>query len=241
VTEHHALDWLLRLTLDPATVLYLLLIGVFVPVAATRTRARFAAMPGPAGPKFKKTAAQAQISFLILGIAVAWTHGIWTLPPPQAAWQWLWVLPAVALGETFRWVSWISMTVEQRRALWVRHILPTRAELPDWIALALLASFAEEITYRGLLFGILATATGSFALASVLCALSFGVAHAPQGARGQVLIGTLSLLLHAVVILTGSLLPAMAVHAIANIIAGVRAPKRFRALDSIPADLPQES
>jgi membrane protease YdiL (CAAX protease family) len=207
-------------------------------MATTRARARLAASQAPIGRAFRKNAAVLQIAILILGLAVAWTHGIRTLPLPSAPWQWVLVLPAVAIGETLRWLSWKSMTVDQRRALWVRHILPTRAELPEWIALTLLAAVAEEITYRGLLFGILATATGSVVLASVLCAASFGAAHAPQGIRSQAVIGTLSLVLHGVVIATGSLLPAMVVHAVANIISGIRAPKRFRDLDPMPTDTP---
>jgi hypothetical protein len=121
---------------------------------------------------------------------------------------------------------------QQRRTLWIRQILPSRAELPAWIALTCLASISEEITYRGLLFAILSTATGSVLAGTLLTAISFGAAHAPQGLKGAITIGVLSLILQALVILTGSLVPAMAVHAIANVIAGVRGQKRFRDLET---------
>jgi membrane protease YdiL (CAAX protease family) len=232
--DRHALDWLLQLPFDSATLLYAFLIGIYVPIAATRARARLEASPQPIGRAFRRNAAASQIVMLLLGMAVGWTHGIRTLPLPPARWLWVWVLPALGIGETLRAVVRRSMTVEQRRALWVRNILPSRAELPEWTALTLLASFTEEITYRGLLFGILATTSGSLVLASALCAVSFGAAHAPQGLRSQILIGTLSLLLHALVILTGSLLPAMAVHAAANLISGIRAPAQFRDLGPVP-------
>ncbi len=235
MTDHHALDWLLRLPLDPATILYVVLVGVYIPIAATRTRARLAASAQPIGPAFRKNAAVVQLVILGLGLMVAWTHGIQSLPAPSVAWQWWLVLPALAIGELVRWVFWTSMTTEQRRTAWVRNILPSRAELPEWTVLTLLASVTEEITYRGLLFGILATATGSVPVASVLCAISFGAAHAPQGARSQILVGILSLLLHALVIISGSLFPAMVVHAAANMISGIRAPSRFKSLDAASA------
>jgi membrane protease YdiL (CAAX protease family) len=230
--DRHALDWLLHLQFDPATLLFAFLVGIYVPIAATRARARLEAAAQPIGRAFRKNAAIVQLTMLAMGLAVAWTHGIRTLPAPAAAWQWVLVVPALAIGELLRWVSWTSMSVEQRRAAWVRNILPSRAELPEWTALTLLAAVAEEITYRGVLFGILATATGSLVFASLLCAASFGAAHAPQGRRSQVTIGVLALLLHGLVMLTGSLLPAMIVHAAANMISATVMPRRFRDLDA---------
>jgi len=226
------LDWLLRIDLDPATWLFVVLVGGYWPIAATRARRRLAGSTLPPGRAFRKAAAGGQLVMLTLSLAVAWTHGLRTLPLPPAAWQWLLVVPAVAIVELLRWVMWKTLTIEQRRALWVRTILPSRGELPEWTLLTLLAAVSEEIAYRGLLFAILTVATGSVVLSSLLCAISFGAAHAPQGLRSQILIGTLSLVLHALVLVTGSLLPAMVVHAIANLIAGVRGDRRFRDLDA---------
>jgi membrane protease YdiL (CAAX protease family) len=225
-------DWLLRIDVDAAAWMYAALVGVYLPIVATRARSRLANAAEPAPRAFRKGAAAVQVAMLTLATVVAWTHGLRTLPLPVAAWEWLLVAPAVALVELLRWVAWKTMTLEQRRSLWVRTILPSRAELPEWTALTLLAAVTEEITYRGLLFGILAAATGSLVVSSLLCAVTFGAAHAPQGLRSQILIGTLALVLHALVIVTGSLLPAMVVHATANLIAGARGDKRFRELDA---------
>ena len=232
VTSPQTLDWLLDIPLDAAAWLYAFLVGVYVPIAATRTRKRLAASGQPIGPTFRRSAALMHVCFLAFGFFVATTHGVRTLPLPARVDLWLYVIPAVALGETLRWIAWTTTPVEQRRTLWVRQILPSSAELPAWIALTCLASISEEITYRGLLFAILSTATGSVLVGTLLTAISFGAAHAPQGLKGAITIAVLSLMLQALVILTGSLVPAMVVHAIANIIAGVRGPKRFRDLDA---------
>ncbi|HEX6463077.1 MAG TPA: CPBP family intramembrane glutamic endopeptidase [Vicinamibacterales bacterium] len=226
------LDWLLGIDLDPAAWLYVAFVGAYLPIGATRARARLAKSTDAPGRAFRKNAAGAQLVMLTLALALAWTHHIRMLQLPAAAWQWLLVPTAVATVELLRWMVWKSLTIEQRRALWVRTILPSRAELPEWTLLTLLASVSEEIAYRGLLFAVLAAATGSLVVSSLLCAVSFGAAHAPQGARSQILIGTLGLVFQVLVIVTGSLLPAMAVHAIANLIAGIRGDKRFRDLDA---------
>jgi membrane protease YdiL (CAAX protease family) len=171
------------------------------------------------------------VFFLALGLAVAATHGLRTLPLPARPALWLYTIPAIALGETLRWISWTTTPIDERRTLWVRQILPAQGELPSWIALTCLASISEEITYRGLLFAILSAGTGSMLAGALLTAVSFGAAHAPQGPRSAATIAVLSLILQALVVLTGSLLPAMLVHAVANTISGIRGPKRFRDLD----------
>jgi membrane protease YdiL (CAAX protease family) len=231
VIDPRALDWLLGIPLDPGTSLYAFLVGVYVPIAATRTRKRLAASTQPIGPTFRRSAAQAHVLFLTLAFAVAATHGIRTMPLPTMPWQWLLVIPAIALGELLRWIAWTTTPIEQRRTLWVRQILPSQGELLVWTALSCLATISEEITYRGLLFAIVSAGTGSVLAGTLLTATSFGAAHAPQGIRGVITIGVLSLILQALVIATGSLLPAMVVHATANVVAGIRAPKRFRDLD----------
>lgn len=223
---------MLRIPLDSAAWVYALAIGAYLPLLARRSRARLAASAEPPPRAFRKGAANSQAVLLVIALAVTWTHGVRTLPLPAAAWQWLLVVPGVAIVELLRWITWKSLTIEQRRSLWVRTILPSRADLPAWTALTLLAAVAEEVTYRGLLFGILTAATGSVFASALLCSVSFGAAHAAQGFRSEILIGALALVLHALVVVTGSLLPAMAVHAIANIIAGARGDRRFRELDA---------
>src|SRR5690349_20297140 len=128
-------DWLLRIDVDAAAWIYAALVGVYLPIVATRARSRLANAAEPAPRAFRKGAAAGQLAMLTLATVVAWTHGLRTLPLPVAAWEWLLVAPAVALVELLRWVAWKTMTLEQRRSLWVRTILPSRAELPEWTAL----------------------------------------------------------------------------------------------------------
>jgi membrane protease YdiL (CAAX protease family) len=161
------------------------------------------------------------------------THGVRVTQRPLSAALWLYALPALALIEAARWIAWHTQSIEDKRTMWVRHVLPERSELAGWTALAVLAGVTEEIAYRAVLFAILYRMTGSLVVAAAATAVSFGFVHAPQGAASQVTIGIIGLVLQALVLVTGSLLPAMLVHAAANVIAGIRGPARFRQLDDL--------
>jgi membrane protease YdiL (CAAX protease family) len=126
-----------------------------------------------------------------------------------------------------QWLLWATRDAAARRQMWVRRVLPTAAELPEWIVLTCVASMTEEIAYRGFLFGVVATANQSLWLGALASAVAFGVAHFPQGTRGMIGIAAIALVLQALVWFTGSLIPAMIVHAAANTLAGIRGPRRF--------------
>src|SRR6185436_18860320 len=104
-----------------------------------------------------------------------------------------------------------------------------------WIAVSLLAGIGEEITWRGVQTGLLAAATGSYGVATILSALSFGGAHMIQGWRSASVIVVFALGFQALVWLTGSLYVAMAVHVVYDITAGIAYGRLGRELGFSPA------
>ena len=106
-----------------------------------------------------------------------------------------------------------------------RRILQTRPQQPRdltwWFAVSLAAGTAEELAYRGVLFVMLSRLTGSWWSAALLTALAFGLGHANQGWASGTLIGAFSIALQVLVLLTGSLFAAMAVHFVYDFLAGI--------------------
>jgi uncharacterized protein len=95
----------------------------------------------------------------------------------------------------------------------VEPLVPHRAEEMRWfVAVSLTAGICEEFLYRGYLIWAVGSYVGWWG-GVVFSVVAFAVVHAYQGRRGILTAGTLGVLLAAVVALTGSLVPAMAVHA----------------------------
>lgn len=101
-----------------------------------------------------------------------------------------------------------------------RLLLPTTSTERWWsIAIALAAGTWEELAYRGFLAEVVRTwqpGWGWLAVAAVTSTV-FGLAHLYQGVRGVVLTGLLGFALASLVHSTGSLWPAMVVHALIDI------------------------
>lgn len=107
----------------------------------------------------------------------------------------------------------------------------TRAELAWWMALSVSAGICEEFIVRGYLIWVLQPALGLwFAAAASL--IVFVAAHAYQGAKGLVAVGVVGGLLTLIVLVFGSLVPAIAVHMLADAGEGLVA---WLALRDVPA------
>ncbi len=95
----------------------------------------------------------------------------------------------------------------------------TRAEYACFQPVAVTAGICEELIYRGFLvwaFRSWLTLWGA-ALASVI---SFAFAHAYQGRRGAVNAGAVGAIFAVLAILTGSILPGMALHTLLDLLGG---------------------
>jgi membrane protease YdiL (CAAX protease family) len=113
----------------------------------------------------------------------------------------------------------------------VHLFMPANAtERAWWIAVSVLAGVGEEITWRGVQTSLLRTFTGSLVLAIVLCAAQFGLSHAIQGWKSASVVTAFALGFHGLVLLSGSLLPAMAVHVVYDLTAGLNYGKLGREL-----------
>jgi membrane protease YdiL (CAAX protease family) len=107
----------------------------------------------------------------------------------------------------------------------------TRAELAWWMALSVSAGICEEFIFRGYLIWVLQPALGLwFAAAASL--IVFAVAHAYQGAKGMVAVGVVGGLFTLIVVVFGSLVPAIIVHMFADAGEGLVA---WLALRDVPA------
>jgi membrane protease YdiL (CAAX protease family) len=99
----------------------------------------------------------------------------------------------------------------------VENLVPhTRSELGWWVAASLSAGFCEEFIFRGYLIWAFQPVFGLWG-AAALSVVVFAAAHAYQGANGVLATGAIGSLLTLVVLISGSLLPAMALHALADI------------------------
>jgi uncharacterized protein len=107
----------------------------------------------------------------------------------------------------------------------------TRADLAWWMALSVSAGICEEFIFRGYLIWVLQPALGLwFAAAGSL--VVFAAGHAYQGAKGVVAVGVVGGLLTIIVLVSGSLVPAIAVHMLIDAGEGLVA---WLALRDVPA------
>jgi hypothetical protein len=111
--------------------------------------------------------------------------------------------------------------VEQRKRVASLFMPQNALERAWWITVATLAGVSEEITWRGVQTTLLAIVLGNFVVASVVCAVMFGLAHFMQGWKSVGIVVVFALVFQALVWLSGTLLLAMAVHAAYDITAGL--------------------
>lgn len=203
-----------------AELLFVALLGLTLPALAVASKRRFDEGRVPRG---RALFLQILVQLVVVGVlatAVALVGGREMYAAPE--WN------AATIGGSLLFLiltagsvplRWRRTSREDRRRL--ARLLPRKSEdaLP-WTLLCLAAGWAEELAYRGVLTGILAGWTGSFVAGSLLSALAFGAAHAVQGWRSAVVVGAFALGFQALCVASGSLIPAMIVHAAYDLIAG---------------------
>src|SRR2546422_9204558 len=95
-----------------------------------------------------------------------------------------------------------------------------------FIALAFTVAPCEEFLYRGFVFAALERAAGgSLLLATIGSSVLFGLAHLYQGRRGLISTSLMGCVFAAARIWTGSLAPPIAAHLLADLVAGLAAPR----------------
>ncbi|MFN8581799.1 MAG: CPBP family intramembrane glutamic endopeptidase [Gemmatimonadaceae bacterium] len=116
-----------------------------------------------------------------------------------------------------------SETARQRvraQVATMRGVLPQTAHEMRWFyVLSLTAGICEEFLYRGFFPAVLAPWLTWWG-AALLGVVAFGLGHAYQGRSGIIKTAAVGLVFTLVVALTGSLIPAMALHALVDVGSG---------------------
>ena len=136
---------------------------------------------------------------------------------------WLVACGLLLLGATYRSSARRLSARPQSSALLraktanVAPIVPrTREELAWSVPLSLTAGVCEETLYRGYFLVVLAPVFGWWG-GALLSSVPFGLAHAYQGRSGIVRTAVVGVFLASTVALTGSIWPAMALHALIDV------------------------
>jgi hypothetical protein len=104
----------------------------------------------------------------------------------------------------------------------VAHLRPsTPWEVAAWIVVAASVGFCEEVVFRGYLLKQFEAFTGSAALAVVVQAVLFGVAHGEQGATAAARVACYGLGLGALARWRRSLAPGIAAHIVIDLVSGL--------------------
>jgi membrane protease YdiL (CAAX protease family) len=226
--------WVLRI--NPAGWSHLFLFGLLLPVTVLLLRGKTMPAAGPLPNRmkhFQRTSFELVI-WLLVSLAVA--RAEWMQLFPRA----VPTVGAVAAGlavlaaqVAYMWPRWRKAVTSNARV--VHLFMPTTvAERAWWLTVAVLAGVGEEITYRGVLWALLANLTGNYLLSAVLASLAFGAGHMVQGWRSSAVIVCFGLSFHLLVWIAGSLYVAMAVHVTYDVIAGLNYGRLGKQLNYAP-------
>jgi len=220
------------------SLLFLAFLLGFLPWAAVRSRRRMRPVlerPGP-GTRSERLALWANTLFTqALLLLIAWLAGrsfgfrFFAKASPRA-----FAAAAIALAICFglRALARAWRSEEERRKLVVYRIAPRGpVEYCGFVLAVLAAAVTEEIAYRGVGVAILTFWSGSALLAVLVCSAAFAVAHSLQGWKSVVIILGFAFVMHALVAVTGSLVPAMVVHLVYDLAAGIAIARKAVSLD----------
>ena len=131
-------------------------------------------------------------------------------------------LAALAGSFGLRWVSQAIRSEAERRNLPAFAFMPrTSAEWRLYLATAVAAGIAEETAYRGVGMALLTGSTGSALLSAAALSFAFGLAHLTQEWKSVGIVIAMALLMHGLVAFTGTVVIAMVVHTVYDVIAGI--------------------
>jgi membrane protease YdiL (CAAX protease family) len=211
--------------IDPLGWCFVLVVGALIPLAALRSarRTRLAETHQTITQRLRSVVVLVVLA--CIAVIVAYRDNVPLFP------RFTWTGSLIALSAAIL-VGVVSLaeallmvqSVEERRKLWVRQIVPGNdAERGVWVISAIAAAAAEEIIFRGVFFALVASITQRVAAGAIIGAIVFALAHFRQGWKSMGFISAIALLFQWLVIYSGSLVPAMVVHAIYNIVRGFRA------------------
>lgn len=199
---------------------FLVLFGLALPAAALASRRRLATVELPPRHQHFIAVILQQLVLLGLALAAARVEGVaLSLKLPSAPGLVLGAATLAGLVLAFR-PLWRRSVAERERLAWL-FMPTTRREKVLWAGVAAAAGVGEEIAYRGVFTELALRLTGMPAAAIGLAVLAFALAHSTQKLRTTLLILPVALVFHGLVMATGTLVIAIAVHAAYDLIAGL--------------------
>ena len=209
---------------------HLVMFGVLMPWGAWKNRNRLATAELPRKKRYFATVILQQLLLTAISVVVAWKLGIGLFAPYRPA------LGGVVAAALVLATAVIALAPEwrrqaasgDRRVQLIAPIDPVDHVL--WTAISAFAAIGEEITYRGVLYWVLFQLTGSIVASVAIAASVFGGSHMVQGWKAAVVVTGFAVAFHGLVIATGSLYPAMVVHFLYDLVAGVSYGRYARAL-----------
>jgi len=205
-------------------------IVLVLPWLALRSRRRLASA-GPAAPlpvsrrRIWVSALVVQLLLFLLAWGAGQTYGRRLFDRGDSGPR-AWLLGGLALllllvqREIYR----ALLSPRQRAELPIMKWLPrSPGEHALYVTVALAAGVAEEAAYRGVGWEVLSWSLGGgpeavWGGAALLC-VAFALAHATQGPQAVVFVASTAVVMHVLVMLTDTLVVAMVVHAVYDVLA----------------------
>jgi membrane protease YdiL (CAAX protease family) len=195
--------------------------GLLIPYLAFKSSRVIATRPLPPKPKHFATQVLTLAYFLAISMVVGRREWI-TLFPRQMPEPKFFLAGAAALVGLVVLMRpmWRDRVAQRARKVWL--FMPRNPkERVLWICVSVAAGISEEVTYRGVMFGLLWRITGSAWAAALIGAAVFAISHFMQGAKGMAIIFGIALTFQMLAWFSGSLYVSMAVHALYDVAAGL--------------------
>jgi membrane protease YdiL (CAAX protease family) len=213
----HSID-----TIGEFGILHLIFFGLWMPWAAIRSGKKLSQLKTyPPRRQHFSSALILQLAFLGISVVVARREWIDVFAPYTPSLKdvglGLLVLATFVFAMARRWKYNVDRRLPKVELFSPRNAL----ERILWIGISLAAGIGEEITYRGVMYILLLRWTGVSDLAALISAVVFAVSHMVQGWRSALVIFLFALVFQGLVLSTGTLYVAMAVHCVYDITAGM--------------------
>lgn len=210
------------MVIDASGWLFLVIVCLGVPYLAIRSNRRLGTRPLPMSRRrFFLQTIFAQLYLFVIAIVSAQRNDIPLLSMPESPLL-AWTLGAAFFGIMLAVMRlrWPSRDAESKERLY--RLLPqSRSDLPLYLLVSLAAGICEETVYRGVATTLLERVTENLVAGVLISAVAFGVAHIIQGKRAALGVFGVALMAQSIVLITQSLLPAMAAHAAYDAVGGV--------------------
>lgn len=200
---------------------HLILFGLALPWAAFRSAAKLSSFPYPPRRRFYVGVLLQHLFFIGATGAVAFLERIPLLQPARQPVQSGAVVALVFVVAIGIMLPHWRRNVEDREPKIYLFMPGDAAEKSLWVLISAAAGIGEEITYRGVMWVLFARLTGSLWIAALITSVIFAVSHFMQGWTSIAAIFGFSLVFHAIVWLTGSLIPAIFLHFLYDLTAGM--------------------